>query len=902
MQQKKVASQQMIGNAANLPELQEQIRILRLEKVELVKQNQVLQELGMFPEQNPTPIVRVDFNGNNLYQNQAAKELLKNSVFENHKFWTRLYIKMEANGFNTFMHEIKLDNLLYEVTLVPIAEKKYFNIYFRDITETVQYQNQLITNNVRLNSLLNSLQSAVVAEDIHGQVVFVNSRFCRLFQFDKQANELINDRAKELFAHIFRQVENSQDLNRRIVELRASKKEYYGGMVQTLDSKILEYDYIPIIENEGYSGQIWKFQDITETVKQRENLFRIEDKYRRIIEDLEFGLVEMDLNEVITKVYPAFCKMTGYSEEELVGKYARTLLAFEENKELLDRQNDLRKIGESSVYEVRMRTKKDLPKWVIISGTPIYNENNEIVGSIGIHLDISERKKLEEELKLANEQANSSVKAKEKFIANMSHEIRTPMNVILGMSELLQQNELSQEQRKYVSAIHNSADNLLGLITDILDFSKIESGYLSLDPVPTSLLNAMDLIAFSFKEPCEAKGVMFSCKLDPKVNEYLFIDANKLNQVFLNLVGNAVKFTQNGSVELSAHLLNEDDSFQTVRFCVRDTGIGILKKNYDLVFQSFRQEDESVSRNFGGTGLGLAITKRIVERMNGRIGVESKKNKGSCFFFDLTLEKVPNSQFHLGSEQKEVAIQLSHFNILVAEDNPMNQMLIQSLFSKDGIPFQMVNDGYEVFEALDKNPFDVILMDIQMPKMDGLTTVKELRKRNIQTPVLALTANVSSEEINHYLQCGMSDHVPKPFKKNELYQKILNVLEINKRNVKPTQGYSLKNLQEMSNGDEEFIPSILETFVEQATKHLGEINTAVKVKNREMLTFSAHQLKAAIDLLCIDELTTKIRLLEALVIEQEPNWPEIETVRFDVQHILTSVIIQINANELNRIA
>jgi len=196
----------------------------------------------------------------------------------------------------------------------------------------------------------------------------------------------------------------------------------------------------------------------------------------------------------------------------------------------------------------------------------------------------------------------------------------------------------------------------------------------------------------------------------------------------------------------------------------------------------------------------------------------------------------------------------------------------------------------------------VILMDIQMPKMDGLTTVKKLRSRNNKIPVLALTANVSADEITHYLQSGMSDHVPKPFKKNELYLKILNVLQIDQQHGKATPRYSLTTLKEMSSGDEEFILSILETFVAHAPKHLEEINAAVSLSNSEMLRFSAHQLKAAIDLLCIEELTKKIRLLEALAIEQQPNWPEIETVRLDVQHILASVIDEINANELHRIA
>jgi PAS domain S-box-containing protein len=820
------------SETASIKELKERLGLLSTERDELLQKNQQLQEIAIFPEQNPTPIVRVDFEGNNLYKNNAAKELLKTTIFEDHQFWTRMYIKMEANAFNSFTHEVKIDQQLFEVTLVPIVEKKYFNIYFRDITETVRYQNELLTTNVRLNSLLNSLQSAVVAEDRQGNVLFVNARFCRFFHFKKTPTEIKGSAFREVIDHATVNVQNATDFIARLTELKSKKTEHFGEILHTIDGKVLEFDAIPIIENGMYSGQIWKFQDITEIVNNRETLYRIEDKYRRIIEDLEFGLVETDLNEVITKVYPAFCKLTGYTEQELVGKNARLLLSFEENKHLLDIQNEFRRNGESSVYEVRLKTKNDLPKWCIISGTPIYNEHNEVVGSIAMHLDITERKKLEEELKLANEQANSSVKAKEKFIANMSHEIRTPMNVILGMSELLQQNDLSNEQRKYVEAIHKSADNLLGLITDILDFSKIESGYFSLEPLPTSLSNLLELIAFSFAESCEAKGVQLEWEMDRVIDDLLWVDANKLNQVFLNLVGNAVKFTDEGKVEIVAKLLLEDETTQTIQFAVRDSGIGIEKENYELVFQSFRQEDESISRNYGGTGLGLAITKRIVELMNSKIFIESEKNKGSLFYFEIVFNKVREALPKSSYKNNAVAKELSQYNILVAEDNPMNQMLIQSVFLHDNIPFHLVNDGHEVMEIIQNRSFDIILMDIQMPKMDGLTTVRELRARNYKMPVLALTANVSPDEISHYIACGMSEHVPKPFKREELYRKMLHVITSQK--VKENASlYRLNPLEEIANGDSNFIQSILETFIEQVPKHLNDLKKEVIIKNGE---------------------------------------------------------------------
>lgn len=541
----------------------------------------------------------------------------------------------------------------------------------------------------------------------------------------------------------------------------------HDSIVDTV--KILNATSLVQKEMNGFVKDLIKERDLL--IRKNEN--RIEEKYRRIIEDLKFGLLEVDLEENITKVYPAFCDLVGYSENELLGNNARILMVHAEDISNFDIQNEMRKEGQTSVYETKIRTKSGVYKWVIISGAPIYNEQNRVIGSIGIHVDISERKKMEADLIEATEKAQTSVKSKELFLANMSHEIRTPMNVIIGMSELLNDTKLSVVQQKYLNAIHHSSENLLSLINSILDYSKIEAQQLTLENLDINFHSFFENLKLSFLPYAQEKRIDFNVNVASDVCEILLGDRHKINQVFVNLINNAIKFTDEGSVSVNCFVEATTKSHQMLKFEIVDTGIGIAKNNLSTVFQTFKQEDSSIARKYGGTGLGLSICKGIISSMGGSIELKSEKNKGSTFSFLLKFKKKISKQDPSQPIEKTKIKMFNNVKILIAEDNQLNQMLIKAILDKESIQYELAENGEQVLEKLKTTNFDLILMDIQMPIMDGVSATIEIRN-NLKSsiPIIALTANASVSDELKYKEVGMNDHLSKPFKREDLFNKI----------------------------------------------------------------------------------------------------------------------------------
>lgn len=541
----------------------------------------------------------------------------------------------------------------------------------------------------------------------------------------------------------------------------------HDSIVDTV--KILNATSLVQKEMNGFVKDLIKERDLL--IRKNEN--RIEEKYRRIIEDLKFGLLEVDLEENITKVYPAFCDLVGYSEKELLGNNARILMVHAEDISNFDIQNEMRKEGQTSVYETKIRTKSGVYKWVIISGAPIYNEQNRVIGSIGIHVDISERKKMEADLIEATEKAQTSVKSKELFLANMSHEIRTPMNVIIGMSELLNDTKLSVVQQKYLNAIHHSSENLLSLINSILDYSKIEAQQLTLENLDINFHSFFENLKLSFLPYAQEKRIDFNVNVASDVCEILLGDRHKINQVFVNLINNAIKFTDEGSVSVNCFVEATTKSHQMLKFEIVDTGIGIAKNNLSTVFQTFKQEDSSIARKYGGTGLGLSICKGIISSMGGSIELKSEKNKGSTFSFLLKFKKKISKQDPSQPIEKTKIKMFNNVKILIAEDNQLNQMLIKAILDKESIQYELAENGEQVLEKLKTTNFDLILMDIQMPIMDGVSATIEIRN-NLKSsiPIIALTANASVSDELKYKEVGMNDHLSKPFKREDLFNKI----------------------------------------------------------------------------------------------------------------------------------
>ncbi|MEN8162695.1 MAG: ATP-binding protein, partial [Acidobacteriota bacterium] len=440
--------------------------------------------------------------------------------------------------------------------------------------------------------------------------------------------------------------------------------------------------------------------------------------------------------------------------------------------------------------EFGTREKNGDVEWESGAISPIISKTGEVTHYMAVKEDVSEQKRIENELRMATEAANQANQAKSDFLATMSHEIRTPMNGVIGMIGLLLDTGLSTEQQRFAETIRDSGEALLAIINDILDLSKLEAVQLELEDteffLEDTVAGVMDIMA----PRANAKGLKAGHVLASDIQGVYRGDPGRLRQVLMNLVGNAVKFTQTGAVTIDVSRRGGDHDRPRLRFEVRDTGIGIPEDAFGELFQSFTQVDTSKSRRYGGTGLGLAICKRLVETMGGVIGVESQEGKGTTFWFELALYSIGKSlsfqtetdgvllQDKCSASQREAPAEphsARALHLLVAEDNPVNQKVAKAMLGKMGHAVDVVANGIEAVEAVQAKRYDLVFMDIQMPEMDGLHATREIRAFNderAQVPIVAMTANALKGDEECCLEAGMNGYLSKPINRQKMVELI----------------------------------------------------------------------------------------------------------------------------------
>ncbi|HEY4787848.1 MAG TPA: response regulator [Bacteroidales bacterium] len=580
--------------------------------------------------------------------------------------------------------------------------------------------------------------------------------------------------------------------------------------------------------------------------------------------------------------------MLGYSDFTKKMNSAEWLkLGHPDEVEMVEKKLRMHIQGETEYYEVehRLRTSTGQYKWVLTRGKIMeWDNRGKPLRIMGVNTDIDQLKQMESELILAKAEAERANKAKSHFLANMSHEIRTPMNGIIGLSKLLRKTKLSETQSNYLDAIITSADNLLVIINDILDFSKITEGRLELEEVPFRIDHLVKNIVKSLYSTAKDKGLDLSYFIDPAINYVLLGDPVRLNQVLVNLVGNALKFTNEGYVKISLTLAEKKDRVNYIKFLVEDTGIGIDKANHRLIFESFSQEDTSISRKFGGTGLGLAISKQLVEMMWGNIQVESAKNEGAKFFFTIPMREGDSAKLfeEIGEDMSD--IDLSGIKILVAEDHKVNQYLIKSIFKNWKVEPDIAENGKEAVEMVKEKNYDIIFMDKQMPEMGGIEATQVIREKlQLTTPIIAITAAALKESKEIAMEAGMNDYITKPFNADELLRVIslyvrpdLIKIEDNFQqkvldSSETTKFYNLEGLKNLFGNDSNTIEDMVRLFITDSTEQWENLSDAYKQNNFTILSEIAHKLKASVDMMGIESLKLVIRDIEKLGKENDPE-------------------------------
>ncbi|WP_305042275.1 PAS domain-containing hybrid sensor histidine kinase/response regulator [Geoalkalibacter sp.] len=629
----------------------------------------------------------------------------------------------------------------------------------------------------RLKRFIGTMDEIVFEFDAAGRYLNVWSENEKLLKIPRE--ELLGKRIDEVLP---------PDLAAKVHELfthiratgKSSSFEYSLDVPEGKRWFLARISLVPSLDGEeptfSYLGR-----DITEQKNLEQSLRASERRFHDLVDTINDWVWEVDEKGVYTYANPRVYNLLGYRPEEVVGKSPFDLMPEEEAARIAQKFAEISAKAEPFSALENINRHKD-GRIVILetSGLPFFDDQGRLIGYRGVDRDITERKASAERLRLAKEAAERATLEKSRFLATMSHEIRTPMAVVLGALEFLGQEDLGAERNHFVRMAEGAAKSLMELIGDILDFSRIEAGKLQVKNLAFSLRRCVAEAVELLRRDAEKKGLKLNLAIDARVPDALLGDPARLHQILVNLIGNAIKFTRQGQIQVLVACDPCPQSPTTdpqLRFCVQDTGIGIAAGLMDRLFESFSQGDHSDTREHGGTGLGLAICKGIVERLGGQITATSIPGQGSRFSFTLPLclaaAPEPEKFIDLPRAAPSDAVKI---RVLLGEDDLVLRKLMETLMAKRGWEFLTVENGLAVIEAWRREPFDLILMDAQMPRLDGYEATRRIREMEKATgghiPIIALTAHAGTDSEQRALAAGMDAFLTKPIRMSELYERI----------------------------------------------------------------------------------------------------------------------------------
>jgi PAS domain S-box-containing protein len=737
-------------------------------------------------------------------------------------------------------------------------------------------------------SLLNEVNLIIISCDKKNRVTYVSPATEQIIGY--KVDQLLGDKWWDL---TFFSKEESQLSKEKVLALTSGKTTLnvkpYDRQLRCKDGTM---KWIEWRDSLGANGIFFSVGvDITDWKKTEE----IKIQSDTILNRIDNMLMVSDKEGDIIYSSPAVEKMLGYKVKDILGdKWWK--LTYENQQEAQQVKNAIYNyvfLNKKSFVDISKRKIKTASgdykwiEWQLSKGT------NGTYISIGT--DITHRISTELELKKAKDFAEESLKVKNEFLANMSHEIRTPLNAVIGFTDLVLETQLNSEQRSHLETMKNSGEILLSLINNVLDLSKLESEKLKIEEIPFNLHKSFNTVLKLMKLRADEKKISLDLNIEPNTPIHVIGDPTRVEQILLNLIGNAVKFTNKGSVHVTLKQLNETDDTSEIYFEVKDTGIGIVSNKINTVFGAFSQAKSDTSRIYGGTGLGLTIVKKLVGLLNGSIKVESIFGEGSMFKITLPLKKDLATVNPEEVEPEFIMNEPLELSILLVEDNKTNQLLAKTRLERWKCTVDIANNGIEGVKKVQKNIYDLILMDIQMPVMDGYEASKiiknDISKKAAQIPIIAMTAYATNADISRAKSSGMDDYIFKPFKPKELY----NILEkygkpSKERNLRDANNkqedaettvekkyIDLKFLYEETQGESSILILLIESFLKDFNEFFEVVNKEFKHKNWQALYEATHKIKPSITMFGISQMGPIIHLL-AQKFREEKNLEDAETL------------------------